>query len=87
MPSRQNRTASPRFRCQADRTLYAAVRPGGTPPAQVVPRRGAPCHCGRLRLKIGKSSAMPMPPTTIPMTAIISGSIRLVAVLIAISTS
>jgi hypothetical protein len=40
-----------------------------------------------LSLKIGMSRAMPMPPTTKPMTVIIRGSMRLVAVFRASSTS
>lgn len=41
----------------------------------------------RLRLKMGNSSARPMPPTITPMMPIMIGSIRLVAVFSAVSTS
>lgn len=41
----------------------------------------------RLRLKMGSSNAKPIDPTTNPITVIMIGSIRLVAVLSAVSTS
>ena len=45
------------------------------------------CYVGLLSEKIGSSSDMAMPPTTTPITVIMIGSIRLVAVLIDVSTS
>jgi len=49
--------------------------------------RAAPDHGCLLNEKIGSNSARPMVPTMTPITAIMMGSIMLVAALIEVSTS
>lgn|GEM_PF-3094804 len=67
--------------------LLKAPSPGRRKELFIFAGVGGAVYGCRLREKIGRSKAIPMPPTTTPIRLIISGSIMLVAVLMAISTS